>query len=211
MYTPSTSPDIAVPDSALPVTVAVLLSAARASVRRACPGRHVSALDQCEVINVPGEDGVSTLFPRIRRIGHGVGGCGAFSVRSRPACPQESAQLRAVAREGYAARRLGGQPARAASRHSFIARSYNRDTDKLATKTYIVAEFCEGGDLDGQEKCECEGASDDDEFIWRVLMQAVIALLECHSDKKGAAAVAARRPSSTAASSPATLPPGRRA
>lgn len=66
-------------------------------------------------------------------------------------------------------------------RHPFVVRYYDRIIDKVATKLYIIMEHCEGGDLcDLIRKAKRDSAPIDEEFVWKVLAQAVIALKECH-------------------------------
>jgi NIMA (never in mitosis gene a)-related kinase len=70
-------------------------------------------------------------------------------------------------------------------KHPFIVRYYDRIIDKAATRLYIVMEFCEGGDLGAIiKRCRKEGSSVDEEFIWSVFAQIVVALRECHRHKE---------------------------
>lgn len=66
-------------------------------------------------------------------------------------------------------------------RHPFIVRYYDRIIDKASTRLYIVMEYAEGGDLGGLiKRHKKEGTSVDEEFVWHVFTQCVVALKECH-------------------------------
>ncbi len=70
-------------------------------------------------------------------------------------------------------------------RHPFIVRYYDRIIDKAATKLYIIMEFCEGGDLGALiRRAKKEGTGMEEDFIWKVLTQMVLALKECHRHKE---------------------------
>ena len=66
-------------------------------------------------------------------------------------------------------------------RHPHIVRYYDRIIDKAATKLYIVMEYCEGGDLGAIiKRAKRDGTAVEEDFIWRVFAQIVLALKECH-------------------------------
>jgi len=70
-------------------------------------------------------------------------------------------------------------------KHPFIVRYYDRIIDKLATRLYIVMEYCEGGDLGAiVKKCKKEGSYIEEDFIWNVFAQILVALHECHRHKE---------------------------
>lgn len=69
-------------------------------------------------------------------------------------------------------------------KHPFIVRYYDRIIDKAATRLYIVMEFCEGGDLGAIIKnAKKTNQSVDEEFIWKVFAQLLLALKDCHRHK----------------------------
>lgn len=69
-------------------------------------------------------------------------------------------------------------------KHPFVVRYYDRIIEKIQAKLYIVMEFCEGGDLGAMiKKARKDGTSIDEEFIWKVFSQILIALKECHRHK----------------------------
>jgi NIMA (never in mitosis gene a)-related kinase len=67
-------------------------------------------------------------------------------------------------------------------RHPHICRYYDRIIDKVAAKLYIVMEYCDGGDL-GEviKRCKRDGALLEEDFVWNVMTQLVLALKECPS------------------------------
>jgi len=71
-------------------------------------------------------------------------------------------------------------------RHPHIVRYYDRIIDKATSKIYIVMEYCEGGDV-GQIIKKCKRTMDfiDEKVIWKIFMQVVLALNECHSRREG--------------------------
>lgn len=92
-------------------------------------------------------------------------------------------------------------------RHPFIVRYYDRIIDKAATKIYIVMEYCEGGDLGGLiKRCKKEGTSIEEDFVWHVLTQTVMALKECHRhrDTTSPGAVAGAAPAAGGAGAAAS-------
>lgn len=71
-------------------------------------------------------------------------------------------------------------------KHDNIVRYYDRIIDKASQTIYIVMEYCEGGDLSSLiSKYKKEGKLFEEEFVWKVLTQCVLALKECHSRKDG--------------------------
>ncbi|OMJ76132.1 hypothetical protein SteCoe_24575 [Stentor coeruleus] len=71
-------------------------------------------------------------------------------------------------------------------RHPNIVRYYDRLIDKVNSRIYIVMEFCEGGDMSGViKKCKRDRDFLPEEIIWKIFMQIVLALHECHKRKDG--------------------------
>eukprot|EP00697_Spironema_sp_BW2_P017853 gnl/Spiro4/9671_TR5135_c0_g1_i1.p1 gnl/Spiro4/9671_TR5135_c0_g1~~gnl/Spiro4/9671_TR5135_c0_g1_i1.p1 ORF type:complete len:459 (+),score=124.08 gnl/Spiro4/9671_TR5135_c0_g1_i1:155-1378(+) len=71
-------------------------------------------------------------------------------------------------------------------KHPHIVRYYDRIIDRENTKIYIVTEHCEGGDLASLiSKCRRERVYIDEEVVWKILVQLVLALKECHHRKEG--------------------------
>ncbi|KAJ4458881.1 putative Serine/threonine-protein kinase Nek2 [Paratrimastix pyriformis] len=72
-------------------------------------------------------------------------------------------------------------------RHPNIVRYYDRIIDKSNAKIYIFMEFCDGGDLGAIiKKCIDEHTQIDEEIIWRILSQMLLALAECHRHRPNA-------------------------
>jgi len=71
-------------------------------------------------------------------------------------------------------------------KHPNIVRYYDRIIDKPRAKIFIVMEYCEGGDM-GQmlKKCRREKDYINEEVVWKIFMQIVLALYECHHRKEG--------------------------
>lgn len=71
-------------------------------------------------------------------------------------------------------------------KHENIVRCYDKFVDKKNTCIYLVMELCKGGDLaqlitkarqsDSKQYIE-------EDFIWRIFTQTVLALYECHRRK----------------------------
>lgn len=58
--------------------------------------------------------------------------------------------------------------------------------DKQQTKIYIVMEYCEGGDMGHLiKKCKRDQDFIAEEIVWKIFMQIVLALYECHHRKEG--------------------------
>ncbi|XP_013400811.1 serine/threonine-protein kinase Nek2 [Lingula anatina] len=73
-------------------------------------------------------------------------------------------------------------------KHKHIVRYYDRIIDRISTKIYIVMEYCEGGDLATLiSKCRRENRYLDESMIWKILVQVLQALKECHRRKGGRA------------------------
>jgi NIMA (never in mitosis gene a)-related kinase len=71
-------------------------------------------------------------------------------------------------------------------RHPNIVRYYDRIIDKVRAKIYIVMEYCENGDMKQLlRKCRKDKDHISEEVIWKVFMQIVLALYECHHRKEG--------------------------
>lgn len=67
----------------------------------------------------------------------------------------------------------------------FIVRYYERILDKERSKIYIVMEFCEQGDLKKYiDKHKKTGEPVEEEFIWKILAQMLIALKVCHTNER---------------------------
>jgi len=71
-------------------------------------------------------------------------------------------------------------------RHPHIVRYYDRVIDKANTKIFIVMEFCEGGDMGHViKRCKREKDYIPEDLVWKIFMQVVLALHECHKRKEG--------------------------
>jgi len=71
-------------------------------------------------------------------------------------------------------------------KHPNIVRYHDRIIDKVATKIFIVMEYCEGGDLAAYilSRRKARDLVEED-FIWKALYQLSLALSECHIHAKG--------------------------
>ena len=72
-------------------------------------------------------------------------------------------------------------------KHENIVRYYDKILDKRNTTIYIIMEYCAGGDLSQVIlKCKQSDMFINEDEIWNILMQIVLALFECHrrKDKK---------------------------
>lgn len=70
----------------------------------------------------------------------------------------------------------------------YIVRYYDRIIDRARTTIYIIMEYCKGGDLSTViSRCKKEVNYLDEEFIWKILVQLLLALHECHQRKNGRA------------------------
>ena len=72
-------------------------------------------------------------------------------------------------------------------KHENIVRYYDKIVDKKNTTIYIIMEYCAGGDLSQLiQKCKQGHQYIAEDFIWKMIMQVVLALFECHrrKDKK---------------------------
>jgi NIMA (never in mitosis gene a)-related kinase 2 len=77
-------------------------------------------------------------------------------------------------------------------KHENIVRCYDKFVDKRNTSIFLVMECCKGGDLGKLiQKCRAPGDKPDaesnnfiqEDFIWRIFTQVVLALYECHRRK----------------------------
>ena len=67
-----------------------------------------------------------------------------------------------------------------------IVRYFDRIIDKSNQKIFIVMEYCEGGDLRKLIKNNCKQKEHfQEEFIWKIFMQLVLAFHEIHKRKQG--------------------------
>lgn len=70
----------------------------------------------------------------------------------------------------------------------YIVRYYDRIIDRARTCIYIIMEYCKGGDLSTIiARCKKEVSYLDEDFIWKILVQLLLALHECHQRKNGRA------------------------
>lgn len=61
-----------------------------------------------------------------------------------------------------------------------------RVIDKVTKKIYIVMEHCENGDMAQLiKKCKAEKDFVAEDVIWKIFMQIILALRECHNRKEG--------------------------
>ena len=70
--------------------------------------------------------------------------------------------------------------------HPNIVKYYDRIIDKKNTKIYIIMEYCSGGDI-GQliKRCRRNREFIDEEIIWKIFIQVILALNACHNFKEG--------------------------
>ena len=66
-------------------------------------------------------------------------------------------------------------------RNPFVVKYHDRILDKPKTRLYIIMEHCSGGDL-GKiiKKCKRDRTNLDENLIWKIFAQCVLALKECH-------------------------------
>ncbi|XP_039254199.2 serine/threonine-protein kinase Nek2-like [Styela clava] len=70
-------------------------------------------------------------------------------------------------------------------KHKYIVRYYDRIIDRTSSRLYLVMEYCSGGDLASIiSKKRKERSFMEENFILRVFAQLVLALQECHSQRK---------------------------
>ncbi|GFO26039.1 serine/threonine-protein kinase nek2-like [Plakobranchus ocellatus] len=73
-------------------------------------------------------------------------------------------------------------------RHQHIVRYYDRIIDRTQAIIYIIMEYCEGGDLASIiSRNRKDGTHVSEDFAWKILIQATLALKECHRRKNGKA------------------------
>ena len=71
-------------------------------------------------------------------------------------------------------------------RHPNIVKYYDRIIDKKNTKIYIIMEYCENGDINQLiKKYKKNKEYIPEEKIWKILIQLLLALNECHNHKEG--------------------------
>ncbi|CAO3659072.1 unnamed protein product [Umbelopsis ramanniana] len=71
-------------------------------------------------------------------------------------------------------------------KHPNIVRYYERIIDRKNCMLYILMEYCDGGDLSSViRKCKQEGKYLQEDVIWILLTQMLMALRECHHGKTG--------------------------
>ena len=71
-------------------------------------------------------------------------------------------------------------------RHPNIVRYYDRIIDKKNTKIYIIMEYCSGGDIGKLIKTlKNKKEYFSEEIIWKIFIQLILALYECHNHKEG--------------------------
>ena len=70
--------------------------------------------------------------------------------------------------------------------HPNIVTYYDRIIDKKNTKIYIIMEYCSGGDI-GQliKRCRRNRELIEEEIIWKIFIQVILALNACHNFKGG--------------------------
>lgn len=73
-------------------------------------------------------------------------------------------------------------------RHQHIVRYYDRIIDRTQAIIYIIMEYCQGGDLASIiSQNRKNGTHVSEDFAWKILIQATLALKECHRRKNGKA------------------------
>ncbi|RUS74057.1 hypothetical protein EGW08_018184 [Elysia chlorotica] len=73
-------------------------------------------------------------------------------------------------------------------RHQHIVRYYDRIIDRTQAIIYIIMEYCQGGDLASIiSRNRKDGTHVSEDFAWKILIQATLALKECHRRKNGKA------------------------
>eukprot|EP01022_Parablepharisma_sp_SALTPOND_P008079 TRINITY_DN135175_c0_g1_i1.p1 TRINITY_DN135175_c0_g1~~TRINITY_DN135175_c0_g1_i1.p1 ORF type:complete len:442 (+),score=56.24 TRINITY_DN135175_c0_g1_i1:93-1328(+) len=71
-------------------------------------------------------------------------------------------------------------------KHPNVVRYYDRVIDKSRAKIFIVMEYCEGGDMGLLlKRCRKEKDYIGEDVVWKVFMQIILALYECHHRKEG--------------------------
>lgn len=69
-------------------------------------------------------------------------------------------------------------------KHQHIVRYYDRIIDRARTRLFIIMEYCEGGDLASLiTNMRKTGGHVEEEFVWRICLQTIKALKECHNRK----------------------------
>ncbi|ELT87645.1 hypothetical protein CAPTEDRAFT_117915, partial [Capitella teleta] len=70
-------------------------------------------------------------------------------------------------------------------KHKRIVRYYDRIVDRANTCLYIIMEYCEGGDLGSYIKgLKTNGGFCEEAFVWKICVQMIQALKECHDRNK---------------------------
>ncbi|CAO3670780.1 unnamed protein product [Umbelopsis vinacea] len=70
--------------------------------------------------------------------------------------------------------------------HPNIVRYYERIIDRKNCMLYILMEYCDGGDLSSViRKCKQEGKYLQEDVVWVLLTQMLMALRECHHGQSG--------------------------
>ncbi|GAB5593040.1 hypothetical protein Unana1_07940 [Umbelopsis nana] len=70
--------------------------------------------------------------------------------------------------------------------HPNIVRYYERIIDRKNCMLYILMEYCDGGDLSSViRKCKQEGKYLQEDVVWLLLTQILMALRECHHGQSG--------------------------
>jgi serine/threonine protein kinase len=69
-------------------------------------------------------------------------------------------------------------------RHPNIVQYYEKIIEKEQKKLYIVMEYCENGDMAQLiKKCKAEKDFVAEDVIWKIFMQILLALQECHTSR----------------------------
>ncbi|CDW80923.1 protein kinase domain containing protein [Stylonychia lemnae] len=70
--------------------------------------------------------------------------------------------------------------------HPNIVKYFDKIVDKEQKKIYIIMEYCENGDMAQLiKKCKTERDHVAEDVVWKIFVQIILALKECHNRKEG--------------------------